>query len=272
MGLKSLWQQIFVVTFRKLEQDKIVSKEHSLNTQTTGVLIVAALCLVFAEYAGNLKYLIISLDEAGAKYFAQSIKQWLERQADPKWLRLMFWAGITISAFLLIPLAYIRWGLKQHQHNFGWQLRATRQDLLLYAACFIFMLPLVILMSSSPMFLAKYPFYQPKPQNSGWIGYFILWELIYLVQFIAVEFFFRGFILHGIKKQLGAYSIWVAMIPYCMIHFAKPLPETLGAIVAGLVLGTFSLKNNSIWLGVLLHYGVAITMDLLALWHKGLLF
>ena len=75
--------------------------------------------------------------------------------------------------------------------------------------------------------------------------------------------------LHGIKKRFGFYSIWIMMIPYMMIHFQKPMPETIGAIFAGIILGTLSLKSRSIWLGVAIHYSVAITMDLAALWQKG---
>jgi len=61
-------------------------------------------------------------------------------------------------------------------------------------------------------------------------------------------------------------------IPYCMIHFGKPLPETLAAIIAGVVLGVLSLKINIIWLGVAIHFSVAITMDFCFLWQNGLLF
>jgi membrane protease YdiL (CAAX protease family) len=53
-----------------------------------------------------------------------------------------------------------------------------------------------------------------------------------------------------------------------MIHFGKPMPETLGAIFAGIILGVLSLKSNSIWLGVLLHFSVAIAMDCFALLHR----
>jgi membrane protease YdiL (CAAX protease family) len=76
---------------------------------------------------------------------------------------------------------------------------------------------------------------------------------------------------HGLKKRFGFYSIIIMTIPYCMIHFGKPMPETIAAIFAGLILGTFSMKSNSIWLGIAIHYSVAITMDLSALWQKGLL-
>ena len=55
------------------------------------------------------------------------------------------------------------------------------------------------------------------------------------------------------------------IIPYCMIHYGKPLPETLGAIGAGILLGTIAMRTRSIWGGVIIHVAVAVTMDVLAL-------
>ena len=46
-----------------------------------------------------------------------------------------------------------------------------------------------------------------------------------------------------------------------MVHFQKPLPETMGSIIAGLALGTLALRTSSIWGGALLHVAVALTMD-----------
>lgn len=269
-SIKQLWQTAFVATWRKVEQEKEPIPKTGFHRQVVSIFIVTALCLVLAEYAGSFKAMMRLIQNLFGKDFAQQIWDAYHKHVNPKWLSIMYWVTITILSYLIIPLVFIKWGLKKKLNEFGWRPQATRKDLLLYASCFLIMLPLVMLVATSKMFLVKYPFYQPRI-HANWLYYFLIWELMYLIQFIAVEFFFRGFLLHGIKKQLGAYSIWIAMIPYCMIHFKKPMPETLGAIIAGFVLATFSLKNNSIWLGVLLHYSVAITMDLLALWHKGFL-
>jgi len=50
-----------------------------------------------------------------------------------------------------------------------------------------------------------------------------------------------------------------------MIHYGKPVLETLGAIVAGTVLGTLALRTRSIWSGFLIHVTVAVSMDIAAL-------
>jgi len=56
-----------------------------------------------------------------------------------------------------------------------------------------------------------------------------------------------------------------------MIHFDKPMMETIAAIIAGIILGIMSLRSKSIWMGVFMHCCVALTMDLCALYRKGML-
>ena len=93
-------------------------------------------------------------------------------------------------------------------------------------------------------------------------------EAGYALQFFALEFFFRGFVLRGMAAEFGSMAMMVMMIPYCMIHFGKPLPECLGSIVAGMVLGTLAMDTRSIWGGITIHVAVAWSMDAAALWHK----
>ena len=132
------------------------------------------------------------------------------------------------------------------------------------------MLPLVYLVSTQDSFLIKYPFYRPATANDIYPN-LIIWELFYFIQFVSLEFFFRGFIVHGLKDEIGDYSVLFMVIPYCMIHFQKPFLETIGAIFAGLILGYLSLRKKSIFTGVALHFSVAIAMDVFALYHLGFL-
>jgi membrane protease YdiL (CAAX protease family) len=74
---------------------------------------------------------------------------------------------------------------------------------------------------------------------------------------------------HGFKKEIGDYSVLIMVIPYCMIHFQKPFLETIGAIFAGFILGYLSLRKNSIGTGIALHFAVAVSMDIFALYHQG---
>jgi len=73
------------------------------------------------------------------------------------------------------------------------------------------------------------------------------------------------------KLRIGFAAVFVAVVPYTMIHFHKPMPEAIAAIIGGIILGYLSLKTRSIWWGVAIHVAVAGTMDVLALAQTGLL-
>src|SRR6201999_3157992 len=141
-------------------------------------------------------------------------------------------------------------------------LRGFFGHLPIYVVLFLLVLPAVVLASRTAAFRETYPFYRLANRS---VADLVLWELLYAAQFLSLEFFFRGFILHGLRRALGANAIFVMLVPYCMIHYGKPFSETLGAIGAGLILGTLAMRTRSIWGGVLIHIGVATTMDLLAL-------
>ena len=53
----------------------------------------------------------------------------------------------------------------------------------------------------------------------------MLWELQYGATFFTLEFFFRGYMLFGLRRALGSHAIFVMMVPYCMIHVLKPAPD-----------------------------------------------
>ena len=132
------------------------------------------------------------------------------------------------------------------------------------------MVPVLLYISTTERFLTYYPFYKLQSGEPLWPR-FCIWEAFYVLQFFALEFFFRGFLVLGLRHRFGFYAIFAMMVPYCMIHFGKPMPETFAAIIAGIVLGFMSLKTRSIWLGAGIHVAVALGMDFLSLWRNGLL-
>ena len=185
---------------------------------------------------------------------------------------LGWWVGVVTLFYFLLPALFIRFYYRESLSEYGLNLRIEPGFAKLFLAVTAIMLPLLYLMSLTSSFGAKYPFlkiYNSEP----YIGTTLLiWELIYFVQFFGLEFFFRGFLVHSLKPALGIYSVFVMTVPYCMIHFGKPPAETIAAIGAGIFLGWLSYRNGNIWLGLLLHCTVAFSMDVLALYNKGLLF
>ena len=177
-----------------------------------------------------------------------------------------YWSVACFVGYLLAPallLRVLRPGEPLSSFGLTWfGLRGHERK---YLLLFLATLPLIVLASTRAAFLETYPFYRHAGRSAA---DFLAWEALYALQFLSLEFFFRGFLVHTLKRDLGAYAIFVAVVPYCMIHFQKPLPEALGAIVAGIVLGTLSLRTGSVLGGAAVHVGVAVTMDVLALAQK----
>ena len=231
------------------------------------MLISAAVLLTLQDYYVT----------SGTSPIEGPIRRWLEecfalvpalRHDDHGELsRLGYWSIGNFVLYVAIPAIVVLGVFRQPLSQFGLKLRGWHQNWWVYVAFYLLLLPAVVLASQWQSFQSKYPFYHihhgevPGPR-------FYAWELLYAVQFVSLEFFFRGYMIQAGRKRLGPYVIFVMTIPYCMIHFGKPIQETLGAIVAGILLGFMALKTRSIWLGAALHIAVAWTMDGLAVWRR----
>ncbi|HPS27690.1 MAG TPA: CPBP family glutamic-type intramembrane protease, partial [Bacteroidales bacterium] len=199
---------------------------------------------------------------------AERAKYFIEHQTNQQLFSLGYWVVTILIFYFLIPAAIIKLVFKEKLKDYGLWGGNIFRERRIFGLFLIVMFPLILIFSTTESFQLRYPFYHLQSDETLWPDFFI-WELLYFFQFIALEFFFRGFMVHGLKKQFGYYSIFIMTIPYCMIHFGKPFPETIAAIIAGIILGTFSLKSRSIWMGVAIHFIVALSMDFSALWQKG---
>jgi membrane protease YdiL (CAAX protease family) len=231
------------------------------------VLATAAVLLALMHFHGTaaeLGRILIVLQRGPA---------WLAAPATAlfgsRWYELAsyaFWSLACLAGYLLVPALLLR-VLRPGEglQSFGLSVSGLSGHARTYLLLFLAVLPLVLFASTRPSFQETYPFYRLAGRSAA---DFLAWEALYALQFVSLEFFFRGFLLHALKRDLGPHAIFVSVVPYCMIHFQKPLPEALGAIVAGVVLGTLSLRTGSVLGGAALHVAVAVTMDVLALVQK----
>ena len=183
---------------------------------------------------------------------------------------LVFWGIGQIFAYTVPPLLAIKLVLKERVGAYGVRVRGIGPHAPVYAVLLAVSVPFVVVASYTAAFQAKYPFYDLAAEEGLWPN-MALWWVVYGLQFAALEFFFRGFMIHGLRGRLGYVAVFVMVVPYNMLHYGKPLAEALAAIAGGAVLGSLSLRSRSIWWGVMVHVGVAATMDVAALIHKGFL-
>lgn len=235
------------------------------------VLVVAAVVLTLVEYlflAGSFTELFPGV----TREYAPGI--WHGGWANvPDGTRAPWWgvlvpyvwwvAGMGVL-WVALPCAATRpFGFGAR--DLGLRVKGLAGKLWVYGLLYMIVLVGVVWAGTQEGFTRTYPMLRPQTAPSWCWVLLLCWWGLYAVQFFAVEFFFRGWMLFTLEKRFGMAAIAIMIVPYCMIHYHKPLPEALGAIVAGLVLGWLALRTRSIWGGWLLHVAVAITMDVLSL-------
>ena len=187
------------------------------------------------------------------------------------WTRLSemcFWAGTQIFFYGVVPLLVLR-SIGVSPRDLGWRLKGTASHWRIYAGLFVVAVPFVVIASTTAEFQDRYPLYEIARGQQGVARDLAIWWAFYLVQFVAVEGFFRGVLAIGLHERFGYSSVFIATVPYLAIHFIKPAPEALASIAGGLVMGTLAVRTRSIWWGVGLHVSVAVLMDVMSLGHKG---
>lgn len=263
--LKKIFHQTFITEEEQLTLD-LPPKGFDLKVAV--ILTWTALALAIIKYYGDPLFTANVLSDRGAKDLADSLRAWTTEVPAAELHRLTWWVSTMIFCYFIVPVLLIRLVFREPLSDYGFRFKGAFDQWWLYVIMLVIMVPLVLYFSTTSSFQARYPFYSPLKSEPLWPNFWC-WEMMYFGQFIALEFFFRGFMTLGLRKRFGYYSIFIMTIPYCMIHFGKPMPETIGAIIAGIVLGTLSMKSRSVLMGFFIHYSVAITMDLSALWRKG---
>jgi membrane protease YdiL (CAAX protease family) len=264
----NLVSKLFQTTFRNAEEElQLHPPSATFDWKVFVILGWTALGLTIIKYYGDPVFFSDVLKNCGLKTAGENLREWTNN-GNFSLRHLNWWVGTMLFVYLVVPMLLVKFLFREQLSAYGWQMKGAFKDWWLYAVMLVIMLPLVIYFSSTTSFQSRYPFYNPSHDES--MTPFLIWEIMYFAQFVGLEFFFRGFMTLGLKKRFGFYSIFIMTIPYCMIHFGKPMPETFGAIAAGFVLGMLAMKSRSIFMGVLIHYSVAITMDLCALWRKGI--
>jgi membrane protease YdiL (CAAX protease family) len=270
----SFWD-FFRVPYRRAEAE---SREYArtargFDWKTALILVTTAVTLTIQEYAfgrAGVDWIPATLDMLGATAQATALKSLLGDAQNLRLAERVYWAVGTLITYVLIPWLVVKLLFRERLRDFGLRIRGIHRSAWAYLVMLAVMVPVLLWVSTTERFLNYYPFYKLQSGEPLWPR-FCIWEAFYVTQFVALEFFLRGFLVLWLRRRFGFYAIFAMMVPYCMIHFGKPMPETFAAIIAGIVLGFMSLKTRSIWLGAAVHVAVALGMDFLSLWRNGLL-
>lgn len=165
----------------------------------------------------------------------------------------------------LILLVLLVWCCNQKKDMPLYGCKKTT-NMRLYIVMLVLMTPVVLMAAMQHSFSIMYPkfIFEAGLHTQSSIYKTILFELGYSFDFVSIEFFFRGFLVLAFAKYAGIRAIIPAACFYCCIHLGKPMPEAISSFFGGLVLGFITYHTKSIWGGLLVHLGIAWTMELFA--------
>jgi membrane protease YdiL (CAAX protease family) len=168
---------------------------------------------------------------------------------------------------IIIPiLLFYYWKERDEKHIYG--LQSKNFDKKPYIILLLLMIPLIVAASFTKGFQIQYPMYKTSDAHlyfnvPEWVttaGY----EVAYGFDFVSVEFLFRGFMVIGMMTVLGRGAVLSMAVVYCFLHFGKPAGEAISSIFGGYILGVVAYETKSIWGGIMIHIGIAWSMELTA--------
>jgi membrane protease YdiL (CAAX protease family) len=232
------------------------------------VLLTAAIALTVNNFAADdARWLVSTLDSVGFDEWARRLHAAMTTSPSAAGNDLTFWAVVQITSYVVPAALVIRFVFRERFAAFGVRIRGTARYSPVYVGLYAVALPALVLVSTTHEFQTRYPFLRITEADA--LRPLFVWWSLYALQFCALEFFFRGFMVHGLAPRFGTAAVFVMALPYNMLHYGKPMLEALAAIVGAVVLGILALRSRTIWWGAALHIAVAGTMDLLSLWHRG---
>jgi membrane protease YdiL (CAAX protease family) len=178
-----------------------------------------------------------------------------------------FWQFFIFALLMLvIPLIVIKFVFKEPLKNYALVFGDVKNGLIIaLSVIVVFIIPISYFGAQMADVRLEYPLAKTLLEHHELI---FLYEAIYVIfYYIAWEFFFRGFLLFGLKDRFGAFSaILIQTISSCLVHIGKPEGEIMGSIAFGIILGVIALRTKSIWYVFLIHAAMGVLTDLFILY------
>jgi membrane protease YdiL (CAAX protease family) len=184
------------------------------------------------------------------------------------------WAFFTRTVLMLVLPVVWWWFSDRGKVKSYYGFRVSPGHGLLYLQLAGVAVLIALAASTSDSFSHFYPMAKPTARaaealNLAPFSLFLIWESVYILQFVAIELFFRGFMVLGLGRIMGPGCIWIMASMYMFIHFSKPPLEAAVSLFAGILLGVLAYRTRSIYGGIVLHVSIAVSMDVFALVQNG---
>lgn len=216
-----------------------------------------------------LGLLILSTDRSIFPYFVKPVLGSLNPQEFLFWYKVFFNSYGWITIFGVLLLCKLLLDKKRTIGLYGLHFQFTNFRF------YLLLVGIIIPMSAIAALNSDFNTFYPVYQRCGgyafaafhhipeWVSV-IVYEFFYLTDFLNTELLFRGFFVIGVAKYLGKDAILPMVAAYAVLHFGKPLGETISSVFGGYFLGVLAYYSKNIWGGVLIHITLAGCMELFA--------
>ena len=179
--------------------------------------------------------------------------------ADARFVSRVYWFLMDGTLMFVLPVLSIKFVFKEKLSNFGVRLGDYKFGIATAVLFLLVMIPVLWIVTGSEAFTKTYPQGGAEVRNS--IAIFVFYEFCVLIYMLGWEFFWRGYMLFGLKAKFGYYTIFIQMIPFFILHKGKPELELFASIFAGLILGVQALRSGSFIYAWMLHWMVMLFID-----------
>jgi len=255
----------------------IVKIIKSLTDKTALILLSTFILLILWGSKGDMKIL--------SKIFGEN---WTgELFPGVAWHRQLASFIVGFLLLVVIPCCIIKFIFKERlsEYGLGWPKEIKRRKQAVSGFFLIMGVSIIpfYLSAFNPEMQGEYPLFGDVIAKGAW-GAFIVYELVYLLFFVVIDFIYRGYLLFGIFKikdlevikgvkgikgplVFGIYAILIQMLSYTMWHIAKPVPELIGTIFWGIGTGAVVLKSRTVWPVIIAHWLLCVLLDIVV-WLK----
>ena len=195
------------------------------------------------------------------RFFREYLFQSFQNYSDPYLIEYLYWFIGDFITFFVLGILIIKFGFKEKLSDYGLRLGDIKTGFSFSLLFLSVMIILIWFVSATPAFAEKYPHLSSAKSNWSTL---LIYEAGMLLYMIAWEFIWRGYMLFGLEKKFGYYSVLIQMIPFVILHNGKPFLETFGAIFGGIALGILALRTRSIYYCIIIHIGVMFSIDIIS--------
>ena len=213
----------------------------------TVILLVSCLLLLAWKYFCSADIYAYYFEMSGPRF------------ASPQVIGAILYFASCFLLMGLVPVFIIKRVLGERLRDYGAGFGVPKRTL----RSFLILAPVFVLAgyigSKDASLLDKFPI-NPDAGQSALM--FALHAATMLLFYVGWEFYFRGFMLFGLRDSLGdANAVLVQALASALLHIGDPASEVFGAVFAGLLWGMLALRTRSVLSGMGQHYLLGISLD-----------